>query len=196
MEKQIIITETYDKRAIELSFNPTFKSGKFWLTVRKPKAFGYDVNYTFRTEEREKEYLAEWKANREARKTATAQRRKEEAAYIPSSTVGTIFSSSWGYDQTNVDFYMIIEMKDKTAKAVRIPSKRVSEDATIPVSPMRVNAMTGDVYVDTSMFVGEPFTCRVKDAWNGKERIKVDPGGLATTWNGKAAYETPFGMGH
>lgn len=43
-----------------------------------------------------------------------AKRKEERKDVIKDIKVGDLFSSSWGYDQTNVDFYQVIEVKGKT----------------------------------------------------------------------------------
>lgn len=43
--------------------------------------------------------------------------------------VGTIFYSSWGYDQTNVDFYEVVALTPKGVKVKGI-SKRLADDGS------------------------------------------------------------------
>lgn len=43
-----------------------------------------------------------------------AKRKEERKNVIKDIKVGDLFSSSWGYDQTNVDFYQVIAVKGKT----------------------------------------------------------------------------------
>ena len=38
--------------------------------------------------------------------------------------VGDTFSAHWGYDQTNVDYYMIVKVGKKTANLARLPATR------------------------------------------------------------------------
>lgn len=39
------------------------------------------------------------------------------AAFVAAANIGDVFYSSWGYDQTNVDFYEVVR---KTAKTVYV----------------------------------------------------------------------------
>ena len=48
---------------------------------------------------------------------------KEEQP-LPTVKVGDIFVSSWGYDQTNIDFYKVLNVKNKTAILAEIGQKR------------------------------------------------------------------------
>lgn len=62
--------------------------------------------------------LMSWEEMKEKRK----QERKED---VLSVAVGQIYSYSWGYDQTNVDFYQVTEVKKKsfTMKAIGCKSQ-------------------------------------------------------------------------
>lgn len=42
-----------------------------------------------------------------------ADRRKERTAWIPDYKVGEILHTNWGYDQTNVEYFEIIDVKGK-----------------------------------------------------------------------------------
>lgn len=57
-----------------------------------------------------------------------AEKRKEEKnKEMDSIQVGTLLVYSWGYDQTNIDFYQVIEKKGKTFKMRRICGTRLNE---------------------------------------------------------------------
>jgi hypothetical protein len=67
------------------------------------------------------EQIAEFKqAQREARANVSA------AEYFK---VGDIVNTSWGYEQTNVEFYQVIEVKPKTITVQRICSRMVEGSA-------------------------------------------------------------------
>jgi hypothetical protein len=93
--------------------------------------------------------------------------------------IGDIFYSSWGYDQTNVDFYKVVS---KTAKKVivrEVKSERVGGDKTIP---------TDEFYKE------DTYQCVVnKDLIVCRE---LRSGGWLYPYNGNPKYTTPFGSGH
>jgi|SRR5882672_3504882 len=74
--------------------------------------------FYFQTEEKRVKWVAEkvanikgWIAIDESRKTA----KKEARANMKHGfEVGQIFYDSWGYDQTNIDFFKIIEVKERS----------------------------------------------------------------------------------
>lgn len=105
--------------------------------------------------------------------------------------VGAVFVHSWGYDQTNIDFYEVVGV---TAKAVKIrPVKQTTEylgsgqDKTVPVE--------GD-----DRFKGEPVTKFVKfwkyDGENGPVLRINDYTAHASLWDGAPCWQTAPGWGH
>jgi hypothetical protein len=65
-----------------------------------------DWHYTFKTEERRASYIAEYLAGRKSRAEYKATI-KEQRSAPHSLTVGAILHTSWGYDQTNVEFFEV-----------------------------------------------------------------------------------------
>lgn len=64
-----------------------------------------------------KEYNEKKRAEREAR----------AAAYMDAVSVGDIFYSTWGYEQTNVDFYQVTRKTAKTLTLRPISSIKLDE---------------------------------------------------------------------
>lgn len=130
--------------------------------------------------------------------------------------IGTIFSRSWGYDQTNVDFYEIVSVSKtgKTAKARRLKQKALTvgpySDLVIPATgPDRFiedprctrcsnhhRGEDGKLTNDAPGWDGHQFT----DLYNYMARhdslTVTTYGDHAWRWDGKPMYQTAFGMGH
>lgn len=70
-----------------------------------------------------------------------------------SVTIGDIFASSWGYEQTNVNFYQVISLHGKKTVTVRKIRGNYEYSA----------AMSGEVKPVINDFTGEPLRRRVKD---------------------------------
>lgn len=73
----------------------------------------------FRTVERAEEYVADWFARIERRaeeKRAAREARKNESHSLE---VGTVLYSSWGYDQTNIDYYEVVKVVGKSTVEIR-----------------------------------------------------------------------------
>lgn len=72
-----------------------------------------DFNYRFGNAERMNAYIAEYVAGIVAQRDRVAQRRAERVAAARSAavSVGDIFQASWGYDQTNIDYYQVVAVR-------------------------------------------------------------------------------------
>ena len=75
--------------------------------ARKPFA-----HYSFRNAERRAQAVGEWVERYERRQAEKEARRiaKKEAARAAADSIqiGDVFSASWGYEQTNVDYYQVV----------------------------------------------------------------------------------------
>jgi hypothetical protein len=107
----------------------------------KPTAIAYtgksskpSFHYNFKDEERRMEYINEKINNRlEIKKTNDEWKermKKENEALINEVKVGDIFYSSWGYEQTNVDFYQVIA-KNKSMLTLKELNSELAEGTGI-----------------------------------------------------------------
>lgn len=86
----------------------------FFGNANKPS-----FHYTFRTEARRAQYVAEFFANCARIEASRAARKAERKTFVHSLKVGDILSNSWGYDQTNREFFEIIELVGSTMCVIR-----------------------------------------------------------------------------
>jgi hypothetical protein len=123
------------------------------------------------------------------------------------ATPGTVYVRSWGYDQTNVDYYELVEVSKsgKSGKARKLRSVLVASGG----SSERVTAATGP-----ERFVTDPRCARCSNyhaglagwdghtfsdlySWSAKyDRITVGKGEHAFRWDGQSDYQTAAGWGH
>ena len=89
--------------------------------------------------------LMSWEDMKEKRKVE----RKKEKEEIQ---VGDIFNSSWGYEQTNVEFYQVIEKVGQTLTLQEIKKELKQESG--------YSSMAGMVRAVKNAFIGEPFKTR------------------------------------
>ncbi len=61
--------------------------------------------------------------------------RKEKLAFKHTLKVGDILYSSWGYDQTNIDFYEIVRVSEKSVWTYQVRTKTVETDQGTRVVP-------------------------------------------------------------
>ena len=98
---------------------------KMW----KPKGKKPFVSYYFETEEKRSDYIRQiidgYKADME-RKEKRKQDRKGNPELLKQADPGAIFHHSWGYDQTQCDYFQVLERKGQMVKVRRIASATVS----------------------------------------------------------------------
>ncbi len=97
--------------------------------------------------------------------------------------VGDIFVSSWGYDQTNVDYYKVTRTTKCTADLVKIGCKRVDGSHVAP----NPNHELEKTYTRK----------RIRAGYKGNPSVRIDDVCSASRCSADSVnYETPFGMGH
>ena len=135
-------------------------------------------HYKFKSPEKREDYIKrafEAQANSITSKT----KRKAERVKIGNKLqVGHILKSSWGYDQTNVDFYQVLEVKSASVIICKISSTEIeatgwAQGKVVPV-------------IDT--FLGEPFLKRVLDG----DTIKIESYAYARLWDGRPVQYTAY----
>ena len=89
---------------------------------------------------------------------------------------GDILICSWGYDQTNVDFYQVVKV-NKSGKSVHLQqiSSNVTSNGAL--------SMSGVSVPNVDDFISEVFTKRV----NSQNTIKISSYSFAHKWNGQPA---------
>lgn len=109
--------------------------------------------------------------------------------------VGDIFSGSWGYDQTNIDFFEVVGKTKARIKVVRICSQIVASDgpsdSVVPV-PGKPFQFGFEIREGKAPKV---FTKQVKAGWKGTPGISMDHS-WASLWDGQPERQTASGWGH
>jgi hypothetical protein len=114
--------------------------------------------------------------------------------------VGDIFYASWGYDQTNVDFFEVVGVTAKSVKIVRTAQSVVTGDGTPNegVVPRKGsfhshgNGLAGD----PNDYGNDPVTKRVQAGYQGRPRITLNTYASAYLWDGTPKYQTGYMFGH
>jgi hypothetical protein len=131
--------------------------------------------------------LQVWKATKQGELYCTTLDRKQcshtvitnessvtkEEHPLPTVNVGDIFVSSWGYDQTNVDFYTVLTVKNKTAVLVEI-GKTLNY----------TGHMQGICIPNPKEVGNKPLTKRIF-SMNGSPYFKMSSYASASPWNGR-----------
>ena len=93
---------------------------------------------------------------------------------IPQINVGDIFNSSWGYDQTNIDFYQIVSVSGKSVWYRKLKSDQVRDGfmcgTCTPIkdnfTDVQVSMARIGVYDDKPYFKITSYACAYP--WDGK----------------------------
>lgn len=123
----------------------------FWGKAAKPQMhFKYTgADAWANAHERANDFLTTQRQKKEADK---AQKLKNAANHEMALDINDILVCSWGWEQTNVDYYQVTKLVGKKSVAVRAIGKDSKEFS---------NSMTGTCTPLPSSFRGEAFTCRV-----------------------------------
>jgi predicted carbohydrate-binding protein with CBM5 and CBM33 domain len=99
------------------------------------------------------------------------------AAPIVKPKVGDILYSSWGYEQTNVFFYQVIEVKPS--------GKSIVVRQLEPYATYDAQRMTGTKVAIKDAFIGPALLKRVKQFAAENYGIKIESFAWAWPWDGK-----------
>lgn len=121
--------------------------------------------------------LEERKAQRRAERAAARKAEKEaNKDIIASVKVGDVFSMSWGYDQTNVDFFQVIARTGNSVRIRQVAPTLIHEDPG-----MMCADRTYAIPQDGTLLPKSSYTVFIKDQDKGDlKRIQV------SKWYGEA----------
>jgi len=144
----------------------------------KRNAYWYEG---YSTPERRSEVVLGFINNLLKHKAEVAANRKGNTTH--DVKIGDIFVSSWGYDQTNVDFYKVTRTTKCTADLVKIGCKRTDDSHCSP---------------NPTHELEETFKRkRIRAGYEGNPSVRIDDVCSASRCAPDSThYETPWGMGH
>jgi hypothetical protein len=136
-------------------------------------------NYRFRDDSQRQHRIDETVKSRRTVIERKQKEMQERRDYQHPYKIGDIFDTSWGYDQTNVDFYEVVDIRGKML-LLREVGKIVAreEHGADYVVPAKGHYIGGIV----------------KSIPRG-DGIRVE-GHYGSLWDGKPVYETAGGFGH
>jgi hypothetical protein len=144
----------------------------------------YDWYYRFRDKKQMDKYISDYFCKLEDRARLKIERKeqkkKEKQEFFDSIQVGDIFVDSWGYDQTNVDFYKVTKKLKASIKVVKIGSETVADYTSAEL-----------VIPRESIHTSEEITKVPQDGY-----IRTSSFSHAVPWSGKPMHETAAGWGH
>jgi hypothetical protein len=179
------------------------KSGRpcamvFYGTQAKPVA-----NYRYRSEEERERSVTRYFEARKDHQVSVNKRREEAKAFAHNVRVGDIFTTCWGYDQTNREAFEVIEVRGKFAVLREIAmasEERGPSDKVVPQSGAFLSPRhEGDDQ-------GLPIRRLIQRGYRDEAHIKIDDVRSASPWGqrepvtgtiiGRVLDRTASGWGH
>jgi hypothetical protein len=107
---------------------------RFTNSQGAPLAMGYAgtaykpaFHFRFQTEERRTKFIDEWLTSQRAAVATRADRKVARKAATHELKLGDIVYASWGYEQTNVDFYQVVRVVSAKTVEVRQVAQQTTE---------------------------------------------------------------------
>src|SRR5688572_9027989 len=107
-----------------IAYSYTSNTGKPGAIAYIGKSNKPAFHYTFRSEEERTKHINDLFADVARREAYKAEQKIAKKAFRHTITVGEILYSSWGYEQTNVEFYEVIAITEKTVTFREIAQNR------------------------------------------------------------------------
>lgn len=135
---------------------------------------------TYREQERAIEAAKATLGGLTRHKAMLEERKAKRASWATKLQVGSVLRHSWGYDQTNIDYYEVVELPGpKTCSIRKIAARSVPGEAW----------MTGYSWPLVGEYIGEPVTKRIGEG----DAVKIcDWGSWAYPWVPKADRWTAY----
>lgn len=110
---------------IETSYN----DGKYFVKVYNERAKKQHNQlkyfYFFRSQESADSYISDFEKRIAAWEKMKSDRKTARMSFVNPAKVGDILEASWGYDQTNVDYYQVTAVLGKMVEIREIGAKHV-----------------------------------------------------------------------
>jgi hypothetical protein len=88
-------------------------AGKFYVIAFWGTSGKSQFHECYRVEAQRDQRVIDWKRGVESSVAFRTERKAKKSAWVNPLKVGEILHSSWGYDQTNVEFYVVTKVSGK-----------------------------------------------------------------------------------
>lgn len=165
-----------DKQSSAVVYTYTKEDGKPVAVAFRGRAGKASWHFRFRDEARREEKIREFfddvRSGEEDKRERAASRKGAERGV----DVGDILYTSWGYEQTNIDFYQVVALVGKSSVKLR------EIDQDVGSGGEGSSSMSGQTSAIKDSFKGPETTVRVA---NGRAKVE---GHYASLWDGKPKY--------
>lgn len=130
MPREFYIPKNYtakvcDKNSDAIAYLWTARNGKPGAAIFYGKQAKPISNYYYRDEARRQAAVTIAFESRRKSLAFKSDLRAKRKAWVPTYKVGDIFRTCWGYEQTNVEYFEIVEIKGKHAILRELAQERV-----------------------------------------------------------------------
>jgi len=139
-------------------------------------------HFNFRNEASRDQYIQKAIADRKVTLAFKQQRQQERREFKHEFNVGDILYSSFGYDETNIDFFEVTNILGPQMVELRGLSQKV----------VKSEGGTDYVVAVPGKYISSPMRKRVSPG----HHVRIDNVRSASRWDGKPIYQTAPGWGH
>jgi hypothetical protein len=118
-------TKVSDKQSDAIAYLSINSRGKPRATIFYGQQAKPVSDYYYATDERRSDAVARAFESRRQSLARKNERRQQRKDFVHTAQVGDIYRTSWGYDQTNVEYFQIVEVKGKHAVLREIGAESV-----------------------------------------------------------------------
>lgn len=148
------------------------------VRIKRGRALKPYCHHKFRSEEQRESFINEQKVNVKAWEDRKEEERLKRKNFMPTLKADDILNGSWGYDQTNQEFFIVLEVKGKVVIIQELAHKSVENTQGF---------MCESILPDLdSERLGEPIKKRILEG----DRIKLMDYCYISKWKGNAVYKS------
>jgi len=168
-------SETYK----EYEFHTYTKDGKPILFVYKGQSGKPISRYYYRSEEHRQDAINEFKKTADSRDKYKKEKKEAQKTLVNPFNVGDVLYSTWGYDQTNVDFYKVVGVLPKSIKIVSVGQVLVEATGWLQET----------VIADPTRETGEVMLKRVTA---NRKYVSINSYAVASKWDGHPIHQSHY----
>lgn len=146
--------------------------GRFYAMGYAGKSAKAAFNYSFHKRENRDQYVTEFFSRLAARELRRRVAKTQRDAFEHTLKVGDILVCSWGYEQTNIDWYEVVRVPSTKSAVIREIANATKEETGF---------MTGSCTPAPGKYVGEEMTKRVGHG----NSVRIASYSHASPWDGK-----------
>ena len=153
------------------------------------KAIKPTWHYTFGTEAHRERRVTEFFAGLRAHRDMVAKHRQERNQ-PHTLKVGAVITNSWGYDQTNVDWYAVVQVSAHYVWLQPIAADMVPSEGCGPMSgrcTVHIDVTNPDPSTWGVRFTSDKRTKHKASSWNGTNSVTMRHGS-GSEWKGGSQY--------